>query len=221
MTIYASRRKLMQRILRALRASEPLTITQIAAAVRANQETVKSCVKDMERVYGELVVAGQARTRTGPANLYARSGAGLSAYRQREADWMARANGGDPVLQRVGQWVDRYLAWEREGRPDLGQLTAHRHLYWAVESGLKSMESVEAISLLHVHGAAVWCFGRLDMEEVYRRALDRMARRMEPLFDSLFAGGENRRQPTTGASHEEGQGQEERRRQEAAGVLRT
>lgn len=173
-----------QRNLRAVveaikRAGKPLMISEIASYARLNHETATTVVRAAVRlgVLRELPV--MKHTRTGWAKQF--------ELRRRPSELAKTPNPKIPAIQAedtttdVCAVLDRWMAWAAAGHPPIDDYR-ERALYVAIDAALRSMPATHCIALHHVHRLSIWTFRRVDLEAVYREALDKLARRLEPLM---------------------------------------
>ncbi len=176
MPAYESRRRLKARIIQALRIERPLIRSELVAATRSNEETVKTAVKHMVR-RGELMVLPEPRpTRWGPAKQF-----DLPPVATVDPGWCGSAPAPDERTRQIQELLMRWATWTCTKSADVSP--SDRALFWTLEAAVRALPVTQAIALLNVHGCAVWVFRRMDMAEAYRDALAIVARRLEPLME--------------------------------------
>lgn len=167
-----SRLTLVSKITNAISNYGPMILSEISNAVRANPETVKSCVRSMVR-HGCLFLRPECRpTGSGPAKVY--DVPKVQPWQASEEIEVTES----PVIQALDRWADCVFKRNLESLSE-----ADRALFWMIESSIKNMPVHQAIALMHVHGCSVWIFRKMDMAEVYQEALAVISRRVEPLLE--------------------------------------
>jgi hypothetical protein len=161
------------------RAGRPLIVSEIATYARMNIETATTVVRAAVKLDVLWIRPNARSTRTGLAKQY--------DIRRRPAELIATPR---PLIApmalpdstaQVCEALDRYMAWSASGQP-MPTEDRDRMLYAAIDAALRAMPATHAIAVMHVHRLSVWTFRRVDLESVYREALDRLALRIEPLL---------------------------------------
>lgn len=166
------------------RAGRPLIVSEVADYARMNHETATTVVRAALRLGILRELPAMKHTRTGWAKQY--------ELRRRPPELAKTPNPSiapiraDDSTGDVCAVLDRWMAWAAAGHPPIDDYR-ERALYVAIDAALRSMPATHCIALHHVHRLSIWTFRRVDLEAVYREALDKLARRLEPLMGREMA----------------------------------